>query len=589
MSSLYNQFSYLLDNTAKRKIPFLFAIFILNSILDVLGVGLIGLFLVVMTNPEKYFNKVQQFDAFHIVNNQQNLLIIIGISILLALFLKGIMAVWIQKNTINFCQSLYVRLAARMLKAYQDAPYVFHLQYNTMYALTRLSQLNAFTNGMLLPSIQFVSSAFVGIAIFSLLCFSHPVATIVLLAIFILISLLQDVFTKKKMMQASVALASLSGEGNKSLQHALSGLKEVRVLGKEKYFSNKYIYYSQKISDAMALVTMFQSIPRYLVENGIACFIITLSLSGVLLGFSSGEIVSIVGMFTAAGARLLPIVSQLICSKNGIRSSYYVVKLAYEELVKLDHLSAQRGGGLETNESATSTLAFNYSLELKNVYFSYPLAKIKALNNISLKINKGQSVGIIGPSGAGKSTLINILLGLLSPDEGTILIDNEPLKNAHIWLGKAAYIPQSIFLLDDTMRRNIAMGVDDSDIDEDKLVQTVELAKLTEVIDKLPEGLDTVIGENGVRLSGGQRQRVALARALYHEREIIFLDEATSSLDNETEKEVINSIKLLKGLKTLVVIAHRLTTVEHCDIIYKVQDGSIVQSGTFAEVTGTVS
>jgi len=230
---------------------------------------------------------------------------------------------------------------------------------------------------------------------------------------------------------------------------------------------------------------------------------------------------------------------------------------------------------------------FNFSnICLNNVYYKYPNTTHGALENVSIKIIKGQSIGLIGQSGAGKSTLVNVILGFLEPQQGQLLADGNLIPNLRMWLNNFAYIPQSIFLLDDTLRRNVAMGIEDKDIDEIQVWNAIKMAQLTEMIHQLPNGLDTLIGENGVRLSGGQRQRVALARAFYHERDIIIMDEATSSLDHETEKEVIHTIKRLKGNKTLIVIAHRLTTVEHCDVLFRLEAGRITAVGSYQEVIG---
>ena len=223
-------------------------------------------------------------------------------------------------------------------------------------------------------------------------------------------------------------------------------------------------------------------------------------------------------------------------------------------------------------------------ISLQNVSFNYPNRKMNALNHIDFTMQKGQSVGIIGASGAGKSTLVNILLGLLEPQKGNILIDGQPITNMREWVNNFTYIPQDIFLLDDTIKNNIALGIEKSEIDPKQLETAIQMAQLEQVIQDLPQGIETQIGEKGMRLSGGQRQRIALARAFYHDKDIVVLDEATSSLDHETEREIIHSIKRLQGIKTLIVIAHRLTTVQHCDIIIKLAQGQIIQKGSFHEV-----
>ena len=272
---------------------------------------------------------------------------------------------------------------------------------------------------------------------------------------------------------------------------------------------------------------------------------------------------------------------------NQIRGYLYQTQLVYEELVELESIT-KGSKKIKSLYQKFDKLTFS-TIFLSNVNYQYPHTDYSALKNVNITLHKGQSIRLVGPSGAGKSTLVNVILGFLEPESGQLLIDGKPIDNLREWLNNFAYIPQIIFLLDDTLRRNIALGIDDHEIDEDRITKVIQMAQLTEVVQQLPEGVDTLLGENGVRLSGGQRQRVALARAFYHERDVIIMDEATSSLDHETEQEVINTIKTLKGNKTLIVIAHRLSTVENCDILLRLEKGRITKVGSFADVVGISS
>jgi ABC-type multidrug transport system fused ATPase/permease subunit len=225
------------------------------------------------------------------------------------------------------------------------------------------------------------------------------------------------------------------------------------------------------------------------------------------------------------------------------------------------------------------------SLVLDRIRFTYPNASAAALDDVFLEIRAEESIGLVGPSGSGKTTLVDVLLGLLEPQQGEVLYNGRPLKETLAqWRAQVAYLPQQVFLVDDTLRRNVALGVEDEEIDAERLKEALRQARLAELAAQLPEGVETIIGERGVRLSGGQRQRVAIARAFYHRRSVLVMDEATSALDNETEREIVEEIRRLKGEKTLIVIAHRLTTVEHCDRIFRLKDGRIVEQGTYGEV-----
>jgi ABC-type bacteriocin/lantibiotic exporter with double-glycine peptidase domain len=286
-------------------------------------------------------------------------------------------------------------------------------------------------------------------------------------------------------------------------------------------------------------------------------------------------------MFSIAAIRLFPTVNQIVSGISHIRFGRPIVSLLYKDLVGAENHHFD----IEVNNLDEES-SFK-SIELRNVSFSYPSRDYKVINNLSIKINKGDSVGIIGPSGSGKTTLLDILLGLIEVDKGSVLFNEVDLNNhSRKWKSHVAYIPQNIFIIDDTISRNIALGVPDDLVDHAMLINSIRQSKLAELIEQMPEGVNTLLGESGIQLSGGQRQRVALARAFYHNREILVMDEATSALDSETESEIVNEIKLLKGNKTLIVIAHRLSTVKHCDYIYKIDKGKIVEKGNYESVVG---
>ena len=286
-------------------------------------------------------------------------------------------------------------------------------------------------------------------------------------------------------------------------------------------------------------------------------------------------------MFSIAAIRLFPSANQIVSGISHIRFGRPIVELLYKDLKNLD----QNNFDYEKNTKNENPLF--ESIELKDISFSYPSRDFKVINNISLKINKGDSVGIIGPSGSGKTTLLDILLGLIKVNSGEILLNGKDLdKSLDEWKSHVAYIPQNIFIIDDTVTRNIALGIPDNLVDTTKLNNSINQSKLSELINQMPEGLNTLLGEAGIQLSGGQRQRVALARAFYHNRDILVMDEATSALDSETEAEIVNEIKNLKGNKTLIVIAHRLSTIKYCDYIYRVNEGRIVGQGDYKTVVG---
>lgn len=579
MKEFFKQYFSLLDQEAKKKLPLLIITFLVTPLLDVIGISMIGVFLTLISNPN-YFLKIFPFNKqFLVAMDQTQLIVITGILVIVAFLIKALAGYFIQKNISVFSFKLALRLKLRLMKAYQFAPYNFHLMRNSSYLLNRMVQADGYVGGVLLPSLTLFSNILVGLAILIFLFMMQPFTTLGLGIMFGLIFLINNKLFWHKSIKLGRVTASSGGEIFKTIKQALYGLREIRVLGTEQYFFDKLQVLTKDFADAQGVYNAFQLIPRYIIESTLMIFVITLCLANIAIGTTPANIVTFVGMFAAAGARLLPTMSQLTSGLNQIRFSYPTMLCIYHEFRTLTDLENECIPPACEEKLSFSKIQFN------QVYYQYPGSKQDAVSNINLPIVKGQSIGLIGASGAGKSTLVNILLGLLPIQSGKILIDEEtPITDMRKWLNNFAYIPQQIFLLDDTIKNNITLGIEDSKIDNEKIKKVLHMARLDQVVLDLPDGVDTFIGENGVRLSGGQRQRVALARAFYHERDIIIMDEATSSLDNETEQEIIRSIQTLRGIKTLIVIAHRLSTIQHCDVIYKLEAGKVIASGSYEKV-----
>jgi ABC-type multidrug transport system fused ATPase/permease subunit len=284
------------------------------------------------------------------------------------------------------------------------------------------------------------------------------------------------------------------------------------------------------------------------------------------------KILPIVTVFVAAAFRLIPSLNKIMGTMQTFRYANPVIDLLYNEF--------KNNSKKSSSNICSSQLIFTTTIDINNISFTFPESTRFSLNNISIKINKGESIGLIGSSGSGKSTLVDIIMGILEPDKGSILIDTINInKNIKEWQKKIGYVPQNIYLLDDTLKANIAFGVDLKYIDNDKVIRALKIAELDDWIESLPEHLDTFVGEKGVRLSGGQIQRIGIARALYNDPDILILDEATSSLDTVTESRIMKSVNSLHGIKTLIIIAHRLSTVEKCDTVYKLEKGIVIDFG----------
>jgi ABC-type multidrug transport system fused ATPase/permease subunit len=372
------------------------------------------------------------------------------------------------------------------------------------------------------------------------------------------------------------------------MNHGLGGFKETRVLGCESYFQQQMAVQTQKYARNLSLASGYGNLPRFVVEAFMISFLIGFTLLFINLNRGNEEnLTAVLGIFALASIRLLPATGNLISGINVIRTNTHALDTLFfdlKELEKREFKSNIAPKNFSLNRDLQPIL-FEQQLTLDRLTYQYPNAQNKALKEISLTINKGQSIGLIGKSGSGKTTMVDVLLGLFVPQSGDIKVDGISIySNLRAWQDQLGYVPQTIFLIDDTIERNIAFGVADHLIDQERLKKAIAMAQLTEVIEQLPNGIKTMVGERGVLLSGGQRQRIGIARVLYHEREILVFDEATAALDTETERLVTEATKALSGKKTIIIIAHRLSTIEHCDRIYQLDQGRIVKSGSYQEV-----
>jgi len=407
-----------------------------------------------------------------------------------------------------------------------------------------------------------------------ILFWESGVALSLLIGLILVLSLAYDWLFKYKIKEYGLLVNKNSELMMRGIQEGMGGLKEVRILSKEEYFYKLVKEGAQGYSDAQVKAAVISTMPRYLLEFTLILFIVLLVSGSITFTDNIVDLIPTLSMFAVASLRLIPSVTQIITSITKLRFSRNSVSTLYKDVLFLE--------GQYVNKNSTSVQEVNktyfQSIELNRIQFSYPTTSRYAINNISLRIESGDSIGFVGSSGSGKSTLVDIILGLLKIDKGEILYNNQPLSKSLLqWQSQIAYLPQEIFLIDGTLKNNIALGVEDIHVDLDRLNSAIRKAKIIDLVDQLPHGVNTFLGEGGIRLSGGQRQRVALARAFYHNKDVIVMDESTSALDYETEREIVNEINQLKGKVTLIVIAHRLSTIEHCDRVYRLENGRVVE------------
>jgi ATP-binding cassette, subfamily B, bacterial PglK len=593
MIRYFSKFLYILGEKKSRLLVAVL-LFLFTSILDTFGIGLVGPFVVLATSPQSisknvWINWIYNHSG---ISSPIQFIACFGLGIVIIFYFKSYLTFYVQRYILHFTYQQQGFLSKKLLHAYLAAPYTFHLSCNTALLIQNITmEVRSFANGIMLPILNSTAYIIISLSLMFLLAKTSLLATSS-----ILVMLLVPIFLYQRFRYKLAEWGQQGSEANleilRTINHSLGGIKETRIIGCEDYFEEKMDYYVQRFEHTVSESQVFKLLPRIFIEAILMTFLVGLTSVFLLSSQTPQKLTEILGIFAMASIRLIPAFSQLTNAVGSLRQNSYLINKLYADLKELETFSQhqplllqqtvpQRGQEIE----AKKALRFQEHIVLDQVSYAYPNTSDLVLKNLSLSIPKGQAIALIGRSGAGKTTLVDIILGLLTPIEGDIQVDGKSIySNLRAWQNSIGYIPQSIFLIDDTLARNIAFGVPDSLIDYRQLEQVIQAAQLTELIAELPEGIETVLGERGVRLSGGQRQRVGIARALYHEREILVLDEATAALDNETEKLVNDAIKALSGTKTLIIIAHRLTTIEHCDRVYLLEKGCVVKSGSYSDV-----
>ena len=609
MFQYFSRMLYLLSGS-RLQLVFLLVSFICASLLEALGVGLIAPFLSVADDPDiARSSPISRFLA--LLNWQSDSQIVTGLALILILL-------FCLKSAAYFLCKFYIlkysywqknQLEVRLMRTYLRIPYVFHLNKNSAVLIQNIVvEAHQFTTNSLIPVLEIISNIIVMAMLLVLLATSEISLLLVALAI-ILPTIVVFARLSRRIKTWGKILSTENHKMIAAVNHGIGGLKETKVVGCEDYFEQSLDLHSKEYAKAAVKADSFQVLPRVSIEAILVIFLLVfIVFSQLVTGRSLSDLTSVMGMFAVASIRLVPAVSQILTALSQIRFSHYALDKLYldlKEIARFEQQSAAPSGlnatryngsahrplpslpcGSFSNLAADSTSDFEVSLE--DITYRYPVSETPAIKDFSLTFRKGESIALVGKSGSGKTTLVDILLGLLMPEAGDIKVDGRSIyHDLRGWQDLLGYIPQSIFLTDTTIERNIAYGVAPEEIDRDRLQRAISSAQLEDLIAQMPDGVKTLVGERGVRVSGGQRQRIGIARALYHEREILVLDEATSALDTETEALVSMAINALAGSKTLIIIAHRYSTIEKCDRVYELSNGQLKQSGTYREVIAT--
>ena len=428
---------------------------------------------------------------------------------------------------------------------------------------------------MLFRSLVLLTDGLVAFGLFALLMYVQPIGTLCVVTLFASSTILFRIVTKDRIERWGAARKFHLRKVYQHLQQGLGGAKEIKVLGREQLFLSDHEHHLRLNMDVDRRFNMVQLLPRLWLETLTMVGLATLVLIMVGTGSSISSILPTLGLFAATAFRVMPSINRILASIQTIGYSRAFATEVFHDLQLIGDPEDRPGLKGE----------FGNSIELIEVSFGYKGAPKQALTEVSFRVARGEAVGIIGTSGAGKSTLVDVLLGLLSPTSGRVCVDGKDIADhRRWWQDQVGYVPQTIYLTDDTLLNNIAFGLPEQQVDREAVVRAVTAAQLDDFVQSLPDGLDTVVGERGVRLSGGQRQRIGIARALYHDPSVLVLDEATSALDSETESGVMEAVQGLLGKKTVIIVAHRTTTVAYCNRILRFEDGCLVAQGTPAEL-----
>ena len=497
-----------------------------------------------------------------------NELIFGGLTLLLAVYVvKSLFLLFVAYAQSLFVAQLQASMSRRLFETYLAQPWTFHLQRNSAELIRNIDNIQGFAI-MCTSLLTLVAELLVLMGIVVLLVWFEPTGALVVGAVLGTSTMVYDSITRHRLRQWGTRRYSHAARYIKHMQEGLGGAKDVKVLGCEMQFLERFAHEASGLARMTGRQSLFQQIPRLWYEL-LAVMALCL-LTGVMIsqGKPLQSFVPTLGLFATAAFRLLPSANRLAMAVQQLRFAKTQTDTLKQELSLQKNIPKRLPG---------TTMSFTHAIELENISYRYAGSNADAIKTVCIRIEHGSSVGLIGGSGAGKSTLVDIILGLLPPTTGRVLVDGIDIReNIRGWQSLVGYVPQSIFLTDDSLRRNVAFGIADTDIDEAAVVRAIRAAQLDTFVASLPEGLSTFVGERGVRLSGGQRQRIGIARALYHDPRILVLDEATSALDNATEREVMAAVNSLHGTKTLIIVAHRLTTVAKCDVLYRLALGSAV-------------
>ena len=584
---MIKKIKFFLNKKQRTYIAFLFVGILVSAILEMIGVGSIPIFINLLLKPDQLISYLPENNLtnFFIAQNHLTQILLSAFFLLLIFVFKNLFLFFTIYLQARIFKNINIENSKRLFQAYVQSPYYLHLSRNPAATGRNVTNEVGLSSRYIECLLYVAREVLVIVAIFILLLLTDPITVLIVFSVVGLFAITFHFILKNKITSLSKLAQFHRGQQLQLVNQVFGAIKDTIILNRELYFTNKFRDNTAGAQRYVLFSTIINKLPRLFLEILGVIIILLVTVLFVVNDRSMDTMIPTLGLLGAATIRMLPSFNTIASQLASMRGSYVSFDLVVQELIKLEKY-VNKKNNFKINKLVTKDI-LNKSIELKNITFKYPDTEKEILKKLSLKILPGSSVGIIGATGSGKSTLVDIILGLLPPSDGQVLVDgnNINIDNNHLaWQSQIGYIPQDIYLIDDTIKRNIAFGIDDHEIREEDIERAIKLAQLSKFVSDLPLQLNTIIGNRGIRLSGGQRQRIGIARALYRKSKILVFDEATSSLDIETEKAIVDCIENLDGKVTLIVITHRLQTLKNFKNIYFIKQGLITDHGSYKEI-----
>jgi len=592
---------YFFDRRDRLRAGLLVFMMFVGALFEALGIGLILPFIAFVNDPQLILEKPLSARIYNFTGagSPQQFLLWCGLGLGLLYVIKNLYIGLLYYSLYRFIFNRQVALARRLLAAYMHSPYTFYLQRNSSELLRNVNlEIPVSISNLMIATFLCASETTVIVVLLCLLVAVQPAGALITIGVLGGFSTYFYRAMRRRTAEFGKKQQELSALMIKSVNQGLGGFKETKVLGREEFFIDAHHASSIGYAKTMRYLNVSNEMPRLVNEVVAILAMLSIIIVFLLRGQDMRAVMPVLSLFALSAMRLMPSMSRIIVALNRIRFFSPSVEVVFKDLQDLKLLPGQavaepaKAGAIVANPNGAppEPLVFRNAIEMRDVSFRYDGSQKYALKQVNLSIPRGHSVAFVGSSGAGKTTIADVILGLLKPLEGEVVVDGVDIqRNLAGWQRKIGYIPQPIYLSDDTIRRNIGFGLADEKIDDDRVWAAIQAAQLEELVRSLPEQLDAWVGERGVRISGGQRQRVGIARALYHDPEVLVMDEATSALDNETESEITKAIAQFNRQKTIIIIAHRLTTVKNSDRLFFMKNGELVDQGNFDALLQTNS